>query len=884
MSALLDRTTFTTSRLLEFFTEKELSLQIGRGPGMWPIALLKELIDNALDACETAGTPPAVEVTVGPDAFSVRDNGPGLPDETLRRSLDYAVRVSSNSYYVSPTRGQLGNALKCLWAAPFVAGGSDRGLVEVEAHGVCHRVDVRLDRIAQRPALEHTTGTSVVKNGTLVRVHWPRASCLGAGGGGDFYNARLLVGDYATLNPHSTFVLRDDDALLELAAAAPAWEKWTPGTPTCPHWYSPGRLRSLIAAYLAEERAGARGRTVREFVAEFAGLAGTSKQKAVAQAARLAGCYLRDLVRGGDVDAEAVGLLLRAMQEQARPIKPIRLGVLGEAHLSARLVQGRAADPEAIWYKRSIGTADGLPFVLEVALGVKGGGEEREVVVGLNWSPALGVPFRSLDVLLGEMRVDETDPLVLLVHLTCPRLEFTDHGKGHLVLPRDISTALAACVRSVAKPWKQYKRRNDRIDQEALRQARQAQKARPARALSIREAAYEVMERAYLLASNNGTLPANARQVMYAARPLVLERTGGRCWKESSYFTQHLLVDFIRDNPETAAAWDVVFDDRGHFVEPNTRRSIGLGTLQVRHYIGQWQDGDFDEMPHISVDHECPTFGPANRYRFALFVEKEGFNQLLQRARIAERFDLAVMSTKGMSVTAARHLVERLSEEGVTVLVLRDFDKSGFSIVHTLQADTRRFQYGTRPRVTDLGLRLEDVRRLALQGERVEYRSKKDPRLNLRECGATAEECDFLVRGRAGGGWAGERVELNAMPSDRFITFLEGKLTAAGVGKLVPDAAALSTAYRRARRLVTLQQAIDAAVENPAEDSGALPKDLEDRVRRMISGTAISWDEALWRIARQGPADPTRRRRKKVAESNGDGKTAVRDNPRETTP
>jgi len=36
---------------LEFFTEKELQLQIGQPKQCWPIALLKELIDNALDAC-----------------------------------------------------------------------------------------------------------------------------------------------------------------------------------------------------------------------------------------------------------------------------------------------------------------------------------------------------------------------------------------------------------------------------------------------------------------------------------------------------------------------------------------------------------------------------------------------------------------------------------------------------------------------------------------------------------------------------------------------------------------------------------------------------------------------------------------------------------------
>jgi len=118
--AVLERTTFQTSRLLEFFSEKELQMQIGYAREQWPIALLKELIDNALDACETAGIAPEIKVTIEEDAFSVQDNGPGLPEETLLRSLDYLVRVSDKSHYVSPTRGQLGNALKCVWAAPYV--------------------------------------------------------------------------------------------------------------------------------------------------------------------------------------------------------------------------------------------------------------------------------------------------------------------------------------------------------------------------------------------------------------------------------------------------------------------------------------------------------------------------------------------------------------------------------------------------------------------------------------------------------------------------------------------------------------------------------------------------------------------------------------------
>src|SRR5215204_5428156 len=103
MTLTLDRTTFQMSRLLEFFSEKELQMQIGFPMPAWPIALLKELIDNALDACETAGILPDIEVTLGNDALSVQDNGPGLPASTIERSLDYLVRVSDKAHYVSPS-------------------------------------------------------------------------------------------------------------------------------------------------------------------------------------------------------------------------------------------------------------------------------------------------------------------------------------------------------------------------------------------------------------------------------------------------------------------------------------------------------------------------------------------------------------------------------------------------------------------------------------------------------------------------------------------------------------------------------------------------------------------------------------------------------------
>lgn len=48
----LDRITFKTSRELEFASRKELIAQTGHQLADWPLVLLKELIDNGMDAAE----------------------------------------------------------------------------------------------------------------------------------------------------------------------------------------------------------------------------------------------------------------------------------------------------------------------------------------------------------------------------------------------------------------------------------------------------------------------------------------------------------------------------------------------------------------------------------------------------------------------------------------------------------------------------------------------------------------------------------------------------------------------------------------------------------------------------------------------------------------
>lgn len=855
MTTTLERATFATSRTLEFFSEKELTLQIGAAPEQWPLALVKELIDNALDACESAGIQPEITIMVTPDTIAVQDNGPGLPESTLLRSLDYLVRVSDKSYYVSPTRGQLGNGLKCVWAAPFVADGA-RGRIVVESGGTRSQVDVTVDRIAQAPQLVRTTEPSEVKTGTRLTMIWPQgASYLNRSGSVGIYQSLdlpALLRAYCAFNPSATFGLvrsGTDPCIYEPTATERLG--WRPTAPTSPHWYTPERLRALIAAYVAAEGAGERTRTVRELVAEFAGLSGSAKRKAVTDAAGLTACVLRDVVHDGDIDMDATERLLVAMQRESRALKPAVLGAIDEHHLRETLVADYFVAADTVRYKKVEGVVDGLPFVLEAAFGIHMAGFAecgRDLAVGLNWSPALRVPIRELYSMMAAQRIDGTDPVSLVVHLICPRLEYTDRGKTQIALPLGIRDALETCITAVAKSWKGLKRQADRdgrVSERDLEAERRAQQPQP---LTMKDAAYTVMEDAYRNAA--GSRPfAEARQVMYAARRLILNRFGrerwkhgANIWKNSATFTQGLLPDFIEEHPAIAGTWDVIYDARGHLIEPHTRVSVGLGTREVRRYIETWPLGG----------------GPRHRFAYALFIEKEGFSDLLAAAEIAERFDLAIFSTKGVSVTAARALIDHLCQQGVIVLAARDFDRAGFIIARTLRDSSRRYQFDEHPTVIDIGLRLADVQAMGLMSEPVDYGS--DPLPELRRCGASPEERAFLVERRTGPkSWTGQRVELNAMDNDLFIVWLEQKLREVGVHKVVPASVTLETAYRETVQAVKRQAVIDAAIRQALEGFVDAPVDLPSDLRMRVEaalpvGTAGTW-EAIVRGYAKAAAD-----------------------------
>jgi len=126
------------------------------------------------------------------------------------------------------------------------------------------------------------------------------------------------------------------------------------------------------------------------------------------------------------------------MRAQSKPVQPAGLGVIGRDHIAAKFA-ALDVEMDSFQYKKTAAlTSTGLPQVTEVAFAAHDDVDAgRRFVCGINWSAAWVNPFRrlgaygrSLDSWLAERWAESDEPIVLLVHVAHPRVEYTDRGKS----------------------------------------------------------------------------------------------------------------------------------------------------------------------------------------------------------------------------------------------------------------------------------------------------------------------------------------------------------------------------------------------------------------------------------------------------------------------
>jgi hypothetical protein len=290
---------------------------------------------------------------------------------------------------------------------------------------------------------------------------------------------------------------------------------------------------------------------------------------------------------------------------------------------------------------------------------------------------------------------------------------------------------LVKAVTQATKKWAKLRKAEER---DSSRRWRRRQRLYQYRDYDyVKDVVFQAMEEAIDRASGGGQVEFPARNLFYAMRPLVQQADTAR-ELTASYF-DNLIKEYEQSHGPIPGMYR---DPRGWMIEPHTGNRVPLGTREVGGY----------EFPKLLFDK-------------LLYVEKKGFAPLFEAYDIPAKYDLAIASSKGYAVEAAKSLLSKAEWARATVLCLHDADPWGYNICRKLET--------TGMSVIDLGLRIGEALQMDLPAE--QFSRRNEPR-------------------RSGWDGGGERVELNALATDpgRFIEWLEGKFEEHALkSKLIPE-------------------------------------------------------------------------------------------------
>jgi Topoisomerase 6 subunit A/Spo11, Toprim domain len=676
--------------------------------------VLKELADNGLDN--------DADVRVGDlpgGGYFVEDDGNGIEPEEIARLFSIAPLVSTKLLRL-PTRGALGNGLRVVAGAVLA---SDGALSVITRN---RRVVLRPERdgsttVVEASAVEHPIG---------IRIE-------------------IRFGP----------ALPSDQAALSWAQIACHLAQGTTyGGRSSPWWYDLSQFQELLSA--------SGDRPVRELIANLDACTGAKAGEIVA-AAGLSRAICKKVTR------DQAAKLLKAARDNARPVKPERLGAVGPDAYP----DDSYAMSSGVAEFGSIAPLAEIPFMVEM-WGSKSG-RPTKLLVCINRTPITGEietarDKRDIDAFgCGLAHTIALAPVGsqfnIVMNLITPYMPITSDGKEPNLRPflDVISNTAGKVVRKAHRPTS-----GDRTSQKDI--------------------VLENLDAVIADVNGNGQYRFGQRQLLYGLRPIIRNETGETL--QLGNFTA-IITDYEAEYGEIPLMYR---EPRGSIYHPHRSETITLGTLMVEEYTR-----------------------PLWTFNKLVYIEKEGFSEALKDVRWAERHDCALLSSKGFSTRAARDLVDKLAEhdEPVEVFCVHDADGPGTMIYQTFQEATKA-RGARKIKIINLGLEPWEAVAMGLEVEDVE-----DGKRRKAVADYILERDDVAPGGSSWDDWLQtHRIELNAMTTPQFIAWLDGKLAA--YDKLIPPLDVLAAELDE-----RIEENVRAAVtERILEEAG-----VEERVAKAIA-------------------------------------------------
>lgn len=701
--------------LHNFFTLKGLSMQMGGcEPENIPRFCMKELIDNALDA---SGKKP--EITIGLEdmrTLKVRDRGPGISRENLHSLLKYDISTSSKFHYIRETRGALGNALHCVFAAPYVLAQQKNieltePWIKICSRGVEYSIGFKVEWHAQTIKPQVKEWGIEEDEGTEISVTFPEDVTA------DYWLFNLAK-EFALFNPNSciTYSTKEDEEILMSDAKANVKLLGHSNI----HYYTQKEFMDLLVAKARD------GMLLREFIAKFKLFKSDYK-------------YVKEIIR--EVWAENPPTYLNdfshdrekieRLQESMRRFSPVPeskdLGKIGRSNIKRFVRTFYYPDEKGFWYVAKKGVLDDdyrlIPYMVEVALAYLEEGEGG-VHVGFNRSPCIdvtsfiargkqqdwvdskgkrvpGLPKRKRKKksktiavphgVFSEYGFDYRSPdAVLVIHISCPCIKYENYGKTDLDTTDQVTNFLVnemgVSLIDVFSNYYKYKRKQER------KQLR-LKLSQPALAEKLIELQKQID---FKLSARGWCYMLEGLKVINKGQFDQTERIINKCRKDGL-----LPIDFVAEDEGRSFIGVEVPEGGSPIVYFGKQLKKAMAAEE--YYTPDWWEGEkyYIQMLVEKIDLKTLFQPICKKYHIPIATSK-GWSSILQRDDMADRF-------------------KKAEERGLRPILLYygDHDPWGLEISNRLLKNLKEIQKGTRwnPRnliIDRFGLNFDFIEKLHL--------------------------------------------------------------------------------------------------------------------------------------------------------------------------
>jgi hypothetical protein len=473
---------FSFNREYDFIRLEGLYRATGRPAHEWDIYILKELIDNALDADEflwrdDAQQAPLLHISI--EYISVPSpqcqqllvrvrNREMFPVQQVQDIFATQWYTSRKAFIKGLTRGALGNALKTLLGIPYALHNrvADDWKPDLKPLSICcggteYLPRYIVDPIAQTIRLECETKACKPVAGTTISI------------GLDYFVQEIprTLADIATLaqqyhicNPHAEFHWSVEIAHQEWEKEylpQPGWaNKFRERAPV--RWYSLTDFKDLLGALYRQRstKEEAQKLPLKNVCAYFSGFNLVHAGHNESTVTHIIQDVGRDHFTTIDIESPLAKTLYSALCKYSPPFRSLQLGSIGQEHIRDMLAEHFPLEGKLQYAILTDADNDpNMPFVIEAAVAFLKEGK-RQLWTAINFSPTYNDPFLSrwlpapvqpnelvlgLRGLLDAYNFREDTPMILFMHLICPNIEHNEFSKtdiNHLPFKKSLGEIL----------------------------------------------------------------------------------------------------------------------------------------------------------------------------------------------------------------------------------------------------------------------------------------------------------------------------------------------------------------------------------------------------------------------------------------------------------